>query len=283
MLHVTTVVMTRNRWPDLCRSLRHHSGPVIVVDNASDDGSPRLVEERFPDVQVVRLDRNRGAVARNEGVARAATPYVAFADDDSWWASGALDRAVEHFEAAPRLGLLAARVLVGEENRLDPVSVAMREAPLGQVPGLPGPSVLGFLACGAVVRRDAFLEADGFDDVVEMHGEEERLAWDLRDHGWWLAYADDVVAHHHPSRSSRSSDTGARLHRNRLLSAAMRRPWARVLGTLLRSLGNRDGRAGARMAAPRWGAAIAHRHLLSPHVESEIRRLELASAGRPVR
>src|SRR4051812_31562735 len=121
MLQVTTVVMTRNRWPDLRTSLPRHEGPVLVVDNGSDDGTAELLAEHFPGVTVVPLGRNLGAVARNIGVERATTPYVAFADDDSWWAAGALQRAVQHFEASPRLGLLAARVLVGDSHALDPI------------------------------------------------------------------------------------------------------------------------------------------------------------------
>jgi GT2 family glycosyltransferase len=279
MVQVTTVVMTRDRWRDLRRSLPRHQGPVIVVDNGSQDGTPALVRDHFPDVVVVELGRNLGAVARNVGVERAGTSYVAFADDDSWWEPGALDRAVEHFEAAPRLGLLAGRVLVGEGLRLDPVSAAMRQSPLGRAPDLPGPSVLGFLACGAVVRRAAYLQAGGFDEVVEMYGEEERLAWDLRDAGWGLAYADDVVAHHHPSQSARSPDTAARLERNRLLGATMRRPWSRVFRTLLVCLSAGEGRAGVRLAVPRLRTAVARRRLLAPQVEAEIRCLEHAAAG----
>jgi len=90
---VTVVVMTRDRWPDLQTSLPHHEAPVILVDNGSSDGTPRLVREHFPDIDVVELGENHGSGARNVGVDRAATPYVAFADDDSWWAPGALIRA----------------------------------------------------------------------------------------------------------------------------------------------------------------------------------------------
>src|SRR5215212_1591985 len=125
---------------------------VIVVDNGSTDGSAEVVGTRFPHVELVALDRNVGAPARNLGVARASTPYVAFADDDSWWASGALDRAADHFDRHHRLGLLAARILVGPDERLDPVSAAMAASPIPSDADLPGRPVVGFLACGAVVR-----------------------------------------------------------------------------------------------------------------------------------
>lgn len=110
---VTVVVMTRDRWPDLEKTLPRHEAPVIVVDNGSSDGTPELVRDHFPHVDVVELGKNHGSVARNIGLELAVTPYVAFADDDSWWAPGALERVVEVFETYPRLGVLAGRVVVG--------------------------------------------------------------------------------------------------------------------------------------------------------------------------
>jgi GT2 family glycosyltransferase len=279
VVQVTTVVMTRNRWHDLARTLPRHVGPVVLVDNASDDGTPELVARSFPEVHVVRLDRNEGAVARNHGARHARTPYVAFADDDSWWEPGALDRAASYFARSPRLGLLTGRVLVGGEDVLDPVSVAQAAAPLGRDPDLPGPSVLGFLACAAVVRRDAFLAVGGFDDVVHMYGEETRLAWDLRSAGWGLAYVPDLVAHHHPSTANRSSSASATLERNRLLTLVMRRPWPVVGHEVARSLRSSPGRAGLRAAVPRASRALGRRRRLAPVVESEIRRLERAEAA----
>ena len=63
---------------------------MILVDNGSTDGTVAAVRDARPDLRVVRLGTNRGAPARNLGVRLAATPYVAFADDDSWWSPGAL-------------------------------------------------------------------------------------------------------------------------------------------------------------------------------------------------
>src|SRR4051812_38364773 len=92
---VTVVVVSRNRRSELLETLGRHPPPVILVDNGSTDGTADAVERAHPAVQVVRLADNQGATARNLGVALATTPYVAFADDDSWWEPGALDAAAE--------------------------------------------------------------------------------------------------------------------------------------------------------------------------------------------
>lgn len=274
---VTVVVMTRDRWPDLERSLPRHEAPVVVVDNGSVDGTPARVRRRFPAVQVVELGRNLGAGARNVGVARARTPYVAFADDDSWWAPGALADAATTLDRHPRLAVLAARILVGPAEVEDPVCALMAGSPLGRAADLPGPSVLGFVACGAVVRREAFLAAGGFDDVVFWMGEEERLALDLAAAGWGLAYVDRVVAHHHPSPVRDPDAQRARAERNHLLTCVMRRPWPVVLraaGSDLRR--GPAGRRAVRQALSVLPSALRRRRRLPAEVERARRLLDAA-------
>src|SRR3954451_3434461 len=268
--------MTRDRWPDLSSTLPRHEGPVILVDNGSTDGTPELVREHFPHVEVVELGRNHGSVARNIGAERARTPYVAFADDDSWWAPGALAMAAEVLDAHPRLAVLAGRMLVGAEERPDPICAMMADSPLGREPDLPGASVLGFLACGAVVRRDAYLAAGGFDDVVFFMGEEERLALDVAALGWGVAYVDMVVAHHHPSPARDSVARQARAARNRLLTTILRRPWRVVLAAVVEGLrAGRAGRMAVRQAAVRLPRALRQRRRLPPEVEAARRLLDL--------
>jgi GT2 family glycosyltransferase len=283
---VTTVVITRNRLADLLGSVPRHRGPVVVVDNGSDDGTVhRLRELGLPQLTVVPLGRNLGAQARNVGVELARTPYVAFADDDSWWAPGALDRAAAILDAVPCVGLLAGTVLVGPQERLDPVCSMMAASPLGWDVGLPGPEVLGFMACGSVVRREAFLQAGGFDDVVVFPGEEERLALDLAAHGWVGCYVADLVAHHHPSSTRDRDDARAALiTRNVLLTAVMRRPWPVVAARVGRALrSGRPGRLGVARAVPRLPAALRHRRPVPPPVEARARLLEVVGElDRPV-
>jgi N-acetylglucosaminyl-diphospho-decaprenol L-rhamnosyltransferase len=223
-------------------------------------------------VDLVRLTANLGAAARNVGVRRARTPYVAFADDDSYWTPGSLARAAELMRAHPRTGLLAARVLVGPEQRLDPVSAAMAAAPLGTPPGAAGPAVLGFLACAVLVRRDAFLAAGGFQPRLFVYGEEALLAMDLAAGGHQLSYVPDLVVRHLPQPAGR--DVRARVRRevrNRVLTAALRRPPAVVGRTVTAAL--RESPRGAVDAMFDLPWALRHRRRLPAAVESGLTRL----------
>lgn len=94
MSAVTVVVPTRNRRPILERTLgtilrqRDVDVRVVVVDEASTDDTPAfLASLGEPRVSVVRHDEPTGvAGARNDGLAHADTPWVAFCDDDDLWA-----------------------------------------------------------------------------------------------------------------------------------------------------------------------------------------------------
>jgi GT2 family glycosyltransferase len=276
---VAVVVVSRNRRDDLLASLPRHEAPVVLVDNASTDGTVAAVRAAHPDVTVLTLDRNVGARARTVGVAEAGTPFVAFADDDSWWAPGDLDRAVAIMRAHPRLGLLNARILVGPEERLDPVCAEMADSPLGTEPDLPGPSLLGFVACAAVVRTQAFAAVGGFDPVVRFPGEEERVALDLAAAGWGLAYVDEVTVHHHPSqRREDPQRRQAAIWRSRLLTALMRLPAGDVARVLAEALRTGRGRAGLWRALPDVPAALRRRRPIPTHVRTG-RQLLLEGAG----
>jgi GT2 family glycosyltransferase len=280
----TVVIATHNRRAELVHTLCRlgelsPASPVIVVDNASDDGTPRAVVERFPGVRVLSLRRNLGASARNLGVDAARTPYVAFSDDDSWWAPGALERAAAALDRHPRLGLLAARTLVGPEERADPVTARMANSPLPPAPGAPGPAVLGFLACSAVLRRKAFIEVGGFSPLLFLFGEETLLAYDLAAAGWQLCYVDDVVAHHHPSASRPAPRRRAITEwRNAVLIAWMRRPVrvaARSGGALARAASHDPAARAALLGVlARLPAALCRRARLPTGVERQARLLQ---------
>lgn len=280
----TVVIATRDRAHRLRTTLRQLAGlrpapPVVVVDNASTDPTAALVRAEFPGVTLIRSGRNLGASARTLGVAAAGTPFVAFSDDDSWWAPDALDIAERAMTDHPRLGLIAGRTLVGPDNHPDPVTDLLARSPLDRTTDPRWPEVLGFLACSCVVRRDAYLQAGGFSPLLHFVAEEKLLAYDLAATGWTLCYLDRVRAHHHPAAERPPDDHRRALElRNNLLIAWLRRP----LPTASRATVRLILRCGADVAARRalagalrrLPAAVAGRQPLPAHVERRVRRLE---------
>jgi GT2 family glycosyltransferase len=234
---VTVVVITRDRAADLARTLERLEAlperpPIVVVDHGSRDGTPALVAERFPAVTLLEPGEDEGGAGRTRGVVAARTPYVAFCDDDSWWDAGSLARAEALLDAHPDVGLLAARVLL-QSGRLEPTCAAMAASPLPARPDLPGPRVLGFVACGAVVRRSAYLAAGGFPPGWGVGGEEQPFAAALADCGWELVHVPELVAHHHPSRRRDPDTRRVVAARNDIWFAWLRRPPRAALAATL--------------------------------------------------
>ncbi len=278
---IGVVIVTRNRRQRLLETLDHlrplpGHPPVVVVDNGSTDDTCLAVHEQHPWVQVLALGTNQGGAARNRGVRRLDTDLVAFCDDDSWWEPAALPAAEGMFERHPRLGLVAGRVLVEPQGRLDPVSAVMAVSPLPPLADLPGPRVLGFLACAAIVRRKAFWEAGGFQQRLGVGGEEELLALDLRAAGWELIYAEDIVAHHFPERRAPRFRSRTELRNQLWVTWLRRRPASAARRTLalVSKSRPRDAAAALAMAALDWRWIAHERRALPVAVEEDLLLLE---------
>jgi GT2 family glycosyltransferase len=285
----TIVLATQDRADRLRDTLeqlaRHGDGwPIIVVDDASHDATGEVVH-RFararsaPEVRLIRLGHSLGAAARTVGVEAARSDLVAFADDDSWWASGSLTRAAEAMHSVPGLDLVTATVLVGAERRLDTIVAEQLRAPLGRTPA--GPRVTGFLACAAVVRRSAYLAVGGFDRLLRLGGEEELLAIDLRRRGGELALVPELVVHHHPGPRSAAAvrRRQARDHANRVVIAWMRRSRSQAMAATLALVraARTDpvARAALLLVARSLGPALHRRQPVPDWLEHE---LDVASA-----
>jgi GT2 family glycosyltransferase len=279
---VAVVMITHNRCEEVLRSLGHltclpEQPPILLVDNGSTDGTAALVARRFPQIDVLDAGGNLGAAGRTLGVRHVKAPYVALCDDDTWWEPGGLKRAADLFDTHARIGVLTARVLIGPEEREDPVCAELEHSPLPAAPGMPGPPLLGFLAGASVVRRSAFLEVGGFPDHAFLGGEEELLAVDLAAAGWWLCYAPELVVHHYPSPRRDVRARQAHLVRNALWFA-WRRPLAGALRRTLRAarplLWDPAARRGFAAAVAGLPWVLRQRRVVPPEVEHGLRLLE---------
>ncbi len=254
-------------------------GEVVVVDNASSDGSAEMVRTDFPRCRLLALEDNVGfGAANNRAAAAAAGDRLLLLNSDAWLEDGALARLDAALEADPRLAL-AAPVLYYPDGRRQfawaPETGVLGEAVqmlrnrfesrpwAHRLPPRWLRSVLGpswFSAACVLLRRAAFEAAGSFDEGFFMYFEDVDLSRRLRLAGWRLGSVPEAVAYH-VKGGSRPSARGEieyrraqlyyyRKHRpaweNRYLRARMRRkssshPDVEMRRRLLELLGDRQG------------------------------------------
>ncbi len=277
---VSVVVLTWNRADTLAVTLDRllalpESPPIFLADNGSDDNTVALVRARFPTVCVIECGSNLGAAGRNLAADCVSTDYVAFCDDDTWWEPGALERAVQVLDAWPGVGVLGARVVVGEEACVDPACDAMRMSPLGSE-GLPGPALVDFTAGACVFRTGLFRRVGGYEPRLFIGGEEALVALDVLTDGQAIVYCDQLVVHRHPSQARDGSLRRRRLARNAAWIAWLRLPWTDACRATLSAFGTfaREGHLMADGAALLRGLgwALSDREPLPERVLNLYRR-----------
>jgi GT2 family glycosyltransferase len=180
---------------------------VIVVDNASTDGSPEAIGERFPSVEVIRLERNVGFAAANNVGVRAADgcDCVALLNPDAFPLTDWLEALARAVERHPEYAFFGSRlvsadapgVLDGTGDVYHVSGLAWRRdhgRPATVAP--PAGEIFSPCAAAALYRRDAFLEVGGFDESYFCYFEDSDLAFRLRLAGYRCLYVPDAVVHH---------------------------------------------------------------------------------------
>jgi GT2 family glycosyltransferase len=180
----------------------HPNFEVLVVDNASTDGSAEMAETEFPSARVVRMAANVGCAARNAGVAAARGPIVVTIDNDVLLDdSTSLRRVEEQFARQPGVVCANFRILDadGRLSRRDwchPRDFAEAERPF----------LTDYVLEGACAfRRAAFLDAGGYWEPFFIGHEGVDLALRLLDAGGDLLYWPDVSVRHLVSAEARPS------------------------------------------------------------------------------
>jgi GT2 family glycosyltransferase len=205
------------------RSLRVQ---IIVVDNASTDGSPEMLEREFPDVVLIRSKVNLGfGPANNLGFQSALGRYILLLNSDAFLTSAALERSVAHMDAHPRVGLGGGR-LIGRDGSWQP-SARMFPTILDNLIGLSGLAarfprsrLLGRVdrtwanqgeaaevdwvpGAYSIIRAEALAAAGPFDPRFFLYFEEVDLCKRLKGKGYSIWYWPDVAIVHIGGESSR--------------------------------------------------------------------------------
>lgn len=276
------VIVTHNRAETLRRTLGRlyelpERPPLLVIDNGSTDHTERICKPFGSRVRFFRLRRNIGAAARTIGAREAASPYVAFCDDDCAWMPGSLQRAVECLDRHKDVAVLNGRVLIGETDKADPACQEMRAG--GNIPGLPGVPIVYFMAGASVMRRAPFLDAGGYHVRYFMGAEESLLSLDLAAGGWQLLYCDALIVRHYPSPLNRDPEARRRLIlRNRLWTTLLRRPASAVVQAITRyvklACNDRNARAALREAIAALPWILRERKTIPLELEQRVQAVD---------
>jgi len=214
---VRVIVLNWNgrRWLDGCLgALRRQQGcafEVLVVDNASSDGSAAIVRERCPECQLIALDTNIGFAAGNNAGARGATaPYLVFLNNDTEVEPGWLAALVAAADRDPQVGLVTSHVVyMDHPDVIDSAGDGYLQCGGGYKrrhgqrvdPQAADREVFG--ACGAafLIRRDLFERLGGFDEDFFMVYEDVDLSYRARLTGSRVVFASGALVRHAGSAS----------------------------------------------------------------------------------
>ncbi len=231
---------------------------VWVIDNASSDGSPDMVGERFPWVSLVASEDNLGfGPAVNLVANRTSAPWIAPANADVRVAPGALDRLLAAGSSDRSAGVIAPRLVLPDGQtqrsaypfptvamtlmylagaaRLSP-RLAKRWALDGSEPH-EGAKVPWAVGAFLLVRRTAWDEIGGFDPGIWMYAEDLDLGWRMRRAGWATRYEPRAIVFHEESAATTQAWGGARFarwHASTYAWLVRRRglPFARVISVV---------------------------------------------------
>ena len=185
---------------------------IIVVDNASTDGSPQAVGEGYPSVRVIANERNLGfATASNQGVSEATGDYILLLNPDTVVHPGAISQMLGFLSERREVGIVGP-LLLGADGRPQISSFGIFPSPLEAMlramriwrlapksalarrflirPESPGEWVYSEHLLGAclLIRREVLDQVGGFDEDFFLFLEETDLCYRTKEAGWRVAF-----------------------------------------------------------------------------------------------
>jgi GT2 family glycosyltransferase len=198
---------------------------IIVVDNASTDGSPEMVEQRYAEVRLIRAGANLGfAKGNNLAIRHARGSLLALVNSDALVHAGCLEQLADYMDNHPEVGLVGPRVIGGDgllqrtSRHLPGVwNTLCRALALDRM--FAGRWVFGgyeasptmheishdaevLSGCFCVARGSAVEQVGGLDERFFFYGEDIDWCRRLRDAGWRLVFLPQALATHFGGGSS---------------------------------------------------------------------------------
>lgn len=236
MKKVSVVVLSYNGKSYLEECLRsvlaqsHPAYQLIVVDNASSDGSPELVRERFPQVELIRNRRNLGyAGGINVGLREAQGELIALLNQDTVVQESWLAELARAFEMDPKIGIAGCKILFADGRTIQhaggiitypqalPDHYGYGQFDEGQYDQMKEVDYVTGAALG--IRRSVLEDVGYFDEAFfPAYYEDADFCFRAREAGYKVVYIPRALVIHHESSTLRrdSYNYHRAMHRNRL-------------------------------------------------------------------
>lgn len=205
---------------------KHIRYEIIVVDNASTDGSVDMLKAEFPEVELIANDDNRGfAAANNQGIACAAGRYVLLLNSDTLVLEGALDNVAVFADAHPEAGIVGCRVMNPDRtmqptcfmypsvlNMFLSATYLYKLFPKNRLFGRERMSwwnrddvreVDVVTGCFLLVRRTVLNQVGLLNEQYFMYGEETDFCYRVKQHGWNVLFTPAAQIIHFGGASSK--------------------------------------------------------------------------------
>jgi len=179
---------------------------IVVVDNASGDGSAAAIRAAAPDITLVESPENTGfAGGCNLGITSSCGQYIALINSDARPDAGWLAAGVGSMRSDPSVAAVASKVLDWDGQRIDYVGGSLNfvgqgyKAEVGQLDDGSWDKprdVLFFTGSAAVIRRDVFDMLGGFDEQYFMFFEDVDLGWRINLAGYRVRYEPKSIVFH---------------------------------------------------------------------------------------
>lgn len=238
-------------------TVRQVSYEVIVVDNASDDGSQDMAKQDFPEVALIENSENVGfARANNQGIAISQGRYVLLLNSDAFVLEHTIDQMVAFMDSHPEAGMSACKLLY-EDGRLQPScytfpSLKTELYTAFQLDKLfPRSREFGkylmtwwdftdvrdvdaVMGAFMLVRREAIDQVGGMDERYFMYSEEMDWCYRIKQRGWRILYNPSLQTVHLWGGSSKNAPVEMFLQLYRSKVTFFRKNYGRLSASLLK-------------------------------------------------
>jgi len=213
---VSVIILTWKRLDDLLETIAevkrgtYKNIEIIVVDNASFDGTEEIIKKQYPEIRLFCLPENIGIAGYNVGMKEAKGEYIVLLDSDSFPEKDCIEKMVSCFEQTPDLGVAAFDVRNYEYRNKD-IHPADHAGHLSEI------AATGYNGAGVGIRKECLRNAGYLYEPFFLYMNEQDHSLRILKSGYKIILFPGLIAYHKQSPVGRSNERMAYFYTRNLL------------------------------------------------------------------